>query len=219
VTGSGAAQGAGPVTAADVEQAVGAAADALSAVLDRDWHVPAGRLDWDCWETVEHISDDLFAYAGQLGPRRPPLDGHVPFAWQYRRPGGPPSTIFADPAAGQAGLIQVLEACGSLLAAMVQKTAPDVRAHHVYGNSNPEGFAAMGVVETLVHMNDVAAGLRFEWTPPTDLCDRALARLFPAAPSDTDRWQTLLWTTGRGEIPGRGVLTWWRWEGAPRNSA
>ncbi len=75
---------------------------------------------------------------------------------------------------------------------MVCRTAPDVRAHHVFGNSDPEGFAAMGVVEILVHMDDVAAGLGVGWHPPADLCDRALARLFPAAPADTDRWQTLL---------------------------
>jgi hypothetical protein len=216
VNTSGAA-GAGPVTAADVDQAVGAAADALSNVVDRDWRVPARGLDWDCWETVEHICDDLFAYAGQLGPRRPPLDGHVPFAWQYRRPGGPAGTIFADPAYGQAGLIQVLEASGTLLAATVRTRAPDVRAHHVFGASDPEGFAAMGVVETLVHMSDVAAGLAMAWMPPPDLCDRALRRLFPAAPGDTDRWQTLLWATGRGEIPGHPALTSWRWHGEPRD--
>ena len=29
--------------------------------------MPAGDLDWDCRETVEHMADDLFAYAGQLG--------------------------------------------------------------------------------------------------------------------------------------------------------
>src|SRR5258708_27331479 len=29
-----------------------------------------------------------------------------------------------------------------MLAAMVERAAPDVRAHHVFGNSDPEGFAA-----------------------------------------------------------------------------
>ena len=37
----------------------------------------------------------------------------------------------------------------------------------------------MGVVETLVHTHDVAAGLGLTWTPPAGLCARALARLFP----------------------------------------
>jgi len=204
------------MTGADVRDAVGLAADALGAVADRDWRVPAGDLDWDCWETVEHIADDLFAYAGQLGPRRPSVEGPVPFGWEYRRPGGPALTIWATPADGPAGLLQVLEASGALLAAMVEVTSPEVRSHHVYGASDPEGFAAMGVVETLVHMRDVAIGLGFPWEPPPALCGRVLGRLFPDAPTGTDRWPTLLWATGRGELPGRGVLSSWRWDGTPR---
>jgi hypothetical protein len=205
-----------PVTAADVREAVYLAADTLAAAQDRDWRVSAGELDWDCWETVEHIADDLFAYAGQLGPRRPSVEGPVPFGWEYRRPGGPALTVWAVPADGQAGLVQVLEASGALLAAMVEVTPPTVRAHHVYGASDPEGFAAMGVVETLVHMRDVAAGLDLLWEPPGELCRRVLTRLFPDAPTGTDRWQTLLWATGRAAVPGRERLTSWRWDGTPR---
>jgi hypothetical protein len=152
-----------PVTAADVRAAVHLACDTLAGAVDRDWRVPAGELDWDCWETVEHIADDLFAYAGQLGPRKPSVEGPVPFGWDYRRPGGPALTIYAVPADGQAGLVQVLEASGALLAAMAEVTPPGVRAYHVYGASDPEGFAAMGVVEVLVHMRDVTAGLELPW--------------------------------------------------------
>ena len=67
-----------PVTADDVAGATEAAVAALSTRLDRDWHVPAGPLQWDCWETVEHVSDDLFAYAAQLAPRPPGNDGGDP---------------------------------------------------------------------------------------------------------------------------------------------
>ena len=74
----------------------------------------------------------------------------------------------------------------------------------------------MGVVETLVHTHDVAAGLGLEWTPPADLCDRVLTRLFPDAPAGGDRWQTLLWATGRGELPARPRQATWRWDGTPR---
>ena len=55
-----------PVTAADVDLAVVLAVDALNGALERDWRVPAGDIEWDCRETVEHMADDLFAYAGQL---------------------------------------------------------------------------------------------------------------------------------------------------------
>jgi hypothetical protein len=45
-----------PVTAADVELAVALAADALNGALAQDWRMPAGGLDWDCRETVEHMA-------------------------------------------------------------------------------------------------------------------------------------------------------------------
>ncbi|MFE6334803.1 hypothetical protein ACFVOK_16535 [Streptomyces sp. NPDC057798] len=205
-----------PVTAADVEHAVRLAVAALRGAERADWSVKAGSLEWDCWETVEHLADDLFAYAVQLGPATPPLDTHVPFAWTRHRPDGPANSVFADRTAGPAGLLQVLEACGALLTAMVSTTAPTVRAHHIFGAADPEGFAAMGVVETLVHTHDVAEGLGVDWTPPADLCDRVLARLFPDAPTDTAPWPTLLWATGRTELPHRARRTEWRWYGAPR---
>ncbi|WP_320064981.1 DinB family protein [Micromonospora sp. RTGN7] len=207
----------GPVTPDDVLSAVDAAVAALTPALDTDWHVPAGALTWTCWETVEHIADDLFAYAIQLAPRRPPLATHVPVICEPRRDGGPASSIFAEPDAGPAGLLQVLEGCGALLAAMVRATSPKVRAHHIFGAADPEGFAAMGVVEVLAHLHDVAAGLGLPWQPDPALCARVRHRLFPAAPADTDPWAALLWATGRGELPGRPVLTRWRWEGAPRS--
>jgi Mycothiol maleylpyruvate isomerase N-terminal domain len=208
------AAGTSPITAADVDLAVVLAADALNAALDQDWRVPAGDLEWDCRETVEHMADDLFAYAGQLGPRRPPQDTYVPFAWQ-RRPGGPALTIFTEAATDNAGLVQVFEACGAFLSSLVTTVSPGTRAWHSMGVGDPAGFAAMGVVEVLVHMRDVAAGLGFGWTPPEDLCDRVLYRLFPDAPADTPRWETLLWATGRGSLAGRERLADWQWHSAP----
>jgi hypothetical protein len=207
---------AGAVTGADVERAVRLAVSALRRAEGADWSVSAGSLEWDCWETVEHLADDLFSYAVQLGPASPPTNTHVPLAWSRKRPGGPANAIFADREAGPAGLLQVLDSCGALLTAIVRTAPPTVRAHHVFGASDPEGFAAMGVVETLVHTHDVAEGLGIDWAPPADLCDRVLTRLFPHAPTGTDRWPTLLWATGRAELPGRPRLGSWRWYGVPR---
>ncbi|MDX3753651.1 hypothetical protein [Streptomyces sp. AK08-02] len=206
----------GPVTADDVEHAVRLALTSLRGANAADWSAKAGSLEWDCWETVEHLADDLFSYAVQLAPAKPPSDTHVPFAWSRKRPGGPANAVFADREAGPAGLLQVLDASGALLTAIVRTTPPTVRAHHIFGQADPEGFAAMGIVETLVHTHDVAEGLGVTWTPPADLCDRVLTRLFPGAPTDTDRWPTLLWATGRTELPGHPRLTKWRWHGTPR---
>ncbi|MFI9718415.1 maleylpyruvate isomerase N-terminal domain-containing protein [Streptomyces sp. NPDC052396] len=208
---------AGSVTAEDVRTAVHLVVDALSGVSEERWGRPAAGLDWDCWETAEHLADDLFGYAAQLGPRKPPLDRYVPFLWLGRRPGGPRNAVFADREAGPAGLLQAVEAGGALLAAMVRTAPAEVRAYHPSGVADPEGFGAMGVVETLVHGYDIAAGLGVEFTPPAGLCERALARLFPDAPPEAEPWPALLWCTGRVELPGRERLNSWHWDGNPGN--
>lgn len=51
----------GRVTAADVEQAVRTAVATLTDAFTADWSLPAGELEWDCWETLEHMADGLFA--------------------------------------------------------------------------------------------------------------------------------------------------------------
>jgi hypothetical protein len=203
------------IAADDLEHVVRGAVATLGTAPEAAWAAKAGTLEWDCWETVEHLSDDLFAYAAQLGPRTPPLDGEVPFVWRSLRPGGPANAVHADRAAGPAGLLQVLEACGALLVAMVRGTPSTVRSYHTFGVSDPAGFAAMGIVETLVHTHDIAEGLALEWTPDGDLCARVLARLFPDAPTTTAPWPTLLWATGRTALPGHPRQPSWRWHAAP----
>jgi len=203
-----------PVIAADVDSAVRLTIETLGEAQNVDWDGKAGPMEWTCWETVEHIADNLFFFAAQLGPRVPATDRSVPFAWARHRPGGPGLVIFADRAAGPAGLVRVVEACGALLVATVRTRPPQVRAYHDAGVLDTAGFAAMGILETLVHMHDVAEGLGLTWAPPADLCDRVLARFFPDAPTDADRWVTLLWATGRAELAGRPRLTEWRY-GAP----
>lgn len=202
-----------PLTATDVRDAVGLALTAFRAAVGSDWHGPAGTLDWDCWETVEHMSDDLFAYAAQLGPRQPALATPVPFRCEPRRPGGPALAISADHESGPVGLLQVLEATGALLTAMVATSAPDPSADpQPFGVDDPDGFAAaVGTAEVLLHAGDVCAGLGIGWEPPGELCRRVLRRLFPAAPVGTDPWLTLRWATGRGELPGHAPVTSWRW--------
>ncbi|WP_202501404.1 hypothetical protein [Streptomyces sp. SID5785] len=205
----------GPVTADDVAEAVRLTVAALRPAAAADWDAPAGTLTWTCWETGEHLADDLFFYAagiGSLNPRTEPGDG---FGGDRRRPEGPLNVVTADRAAGAEALFQVLEDCGGLLAAVVRATPPEARSHHVHGVSDPEGFAAMGVVETLVHAHDMARGLGVPFDAPAALCARSLRRLFPDVPHDTPPWPTLLWATGRGDLPGRTRRTAWRWYGAP----
>jgi hypothetical protein len=170
------------LTADHLDQAVQLSLATLRSAESADWDVPAGTLSWTCWETAEHLADDHFAYAAQLGAPSP--DREVPFSWVARRAGGPANVTFADRDAGVPGLLAVLESCGALLAAMVRTTPLSVRSYHGFGTSDPVGFAAMGIVETLVHTHDIASGLGLPWTPPADLCDRVLRRLFPDAPAE-----------------------------------
>ncbi|MFG3255934.1 hypothetical protein [Streptomyces sp. NPDC048172] len=214
---SPAPDGPGPVTADDLDEAVQLAVATLRKAPASAWEDgrAAGSLEWDCWETVEHLADDLFAYAVQLGLRTPPLDREVPFLWERRRPGGPANAVHADRTAGPAGLLQVLEASGALLVSMVRTTPPGVRAYHGFGAADAEASAGMGLVEVLVHTYDLAEGLGLEWTPPPTLCARVLTRLFPDAPTSADPWPTLLWATGRAELPGHPRRVSWRWQNEP----
>ncbi|WP_433301525.1 hypothetical protein ACQP2F_06335 [Actinoplanes sp. CA-030573] len=205
------------MNADELRRAVALAVDTLAAADDRDWTAtPAAGLDWTCWETVEHMADDLFTYAAQIAPAKPSVRTHVPFGWRRTGAGGLPLTVFVDPADGPSGLLQVLEACGAMQAALVETVPPDRMSFHNFGASDPSGFAAMGVVEVLVHMHDVASGLGLIWEPPAGLCARALDRLFPAAPAGSDPWPTLLYCTGRADLGSLRAPESWQWDGSPR---
>lgn len=207
-----------PVTAADIGLAVRLSLSAMRAAADGDWHVRAGSLEWDCWETAEHMGDNMLAYSAQLGPVDPPLRDPVPFLCEPRRPGGPASAIYADPGAGVAGLLQIFEATGAIMVAMVAAAPASQDPPRPFGVADPACFAAAAVVaEVLVHTHDVAAGLGFDWTPPAALCSRVLTRMFPGTPADSDPWATLLWSTGRDELPGLPAVTSWTWHAGPRD--
>ncbi|GAA4889142.1 GNAT family N-acetyltransferase [Streptomyces coeruleoprunus] len=188
--------------AQDIQEAVAATTAALRTVAGRDWTAHAHGLEWTCYDTAVHIGSDFTAYAAQLTGRA--TDGYVPFEIQ------------ADPGTTPDGLIHVIEATGGLLAAVVAATPADVRAWHPYGAAGPDGFAAMGVVEVLLHTHDILRALGVTgWEPPAHLCDGVLDRLFPHSPRTDDPWQTLLWATGRTELPGLPRLTTWRWHSDP----
>jgi hypothetical protein len=200
----------------DLDRVVTDACSALDAAVDRDWHVPAPGLTWSCWGTLEHTADDLFAYAGQIAGRRDTLDTYVPIAYHATAEGDPECTVHAEEKSGNAGLVSVLDACGGLLTAVARQASPDKRGGHPYGVSDADGFAAMGTVETLLHVHDVAEPLGLVWDPDPDVVRRALDRLFPDAPRGTEPWPTLLWATGRGDLPGRDRVTDWRWDSTVR---
>jgi RimJ/RimL family protein N-acetyltransferase len=183
-----------------VAEAVADAVAVLRKAADRDWGaVRAGRVEWNCLKTAEHIASDLIAYAGQLAGRA--QDRYVPFEIRLED----------DSDAGDA--LQVIETAGTLFAATLRTTPREVRAFHPYPfrSANREGFAAMGVAEVLLHTYDIAEGLGLAYEPPARLPEYVLTRIFPDVQPGPDAWRTLLWATGRGELPGRAPRTEWRW--------
>jgi len=177
----------------DVEHAVAEMVRVLAPHESRDWQRRAGALEWSCWTTAAHVAHDLLAYAGQVAAQ--PGGAYLPFDL----------TIRAD--APPRDVLQVVVACGRLLSSALDATGPDARAWH-WGATDPSGFAALGVNETLLHTYDITQGLGIDWLPPEPLCAAVLARLFTDAP-EGDPVQVLLWSTGRAELEGRPRVTSW----------
>lgn len=186
-----------------VVQGTEAMREALSEVRDRSWEVPAGDLDWSCRATAAHVADDLFSYASQVIAQ--PAEGYLPIE------------AVVDPAATNTEILSAVSMCGRLLANAVQLADPGARGWHPYGTSDPDGFAAMGVVEVLVHTFDITQGLGIEWTPPAALCEPVLERLFPKAPSG-DPIAVLLYACGRKPLEDLQLprLSEWTWDSSVR---
>lgn len=183
-----------------MDQAVASCAALLRTVADRDWPaVRAGRTDWNCHETVQHVADDLLAYAGNLAGRA--QEKYVPF------------DLALHDDVDNADLIHIVETTGAILTATIRTTPPEVRAFHPYPfrSANREGFAAMGIAEVILHTHDIAEGLGVTYEPPAALPEFVLTRIFPHVQPGPDHWRTLLWATGRGDLPGRAPVTEWRW--------
>ncbi|MGI5455798.1 GNAT family N-acetyltransferase [Streptomyces sp. CA-249302] len=184
-----------------VTEAVAGCAAALRPAVERDWAVVnAAGLEWSVHTTAVHIADDLVAYAANLAGRA--RDAYVPFELRL------------DDGTDNSGLLHVIETTGALLAAAVRTAPREARAFHPYPfrSANREGFAAMGVAEVLLHTHDITAGLGLPYEPPSALPEFVLTRIFPEVQPGPDAWRTLLWATGRGELPGRAPVTEWRWK-------
>jgi hypothetical protein len=165
----------------------------LAPFASRDWRRRAGTLEWSCWTTAAHVAHDLLAYAGQVAAR--PQAAYLPYDLVIRDDATPEEVL------------QIVAACGRLLSDALATTEPTARGWH-WGPTDPSGFAALGVTETLVHTYDIAQGLGISWHPPLALCAAVLARLFPDAPAG-DPVEVLLWSTGRADLDGHPRITSW----------
>jgi hypothetical protein len=189
---------------ADVPAAARSAVAALAGYAELDWQqIPAADLQWSCWQTTLHMVDCLYFYTMQV---------------VYGDPATYLCTELAlDDSASPPRLLAALGAHAELLYRIAQSADPAVRAHHNYGVSDAAGFAAMGVVETLIHTFDVVRGLNpaDPWRPPAELAAPVLARLFPHARSG-DPVDVLLYCCGRAPLGDLPQQTQWQWDGTVR---
>ena len=189
---------------ADVPAAAKASVSALAGYTDLDWQqMPAAGLQWSCRQTALHMADCLYFYAMQV------IYGHPD---DYLC-----TELALDDSASPPRLLTALTAHAELLHSIARSAGPDQRAHHNYGLSDPAGFAAMGVVETLIHTLDVVRGLNpaDPWRPPAELAAPVIARLFPQAPSG-DPTEVLLYCCGRAPLGEMPRLAQWQWDGTVR---
>ncbi len=163
----------------------------LESTAAMDWSVRAGSLEWDCRATAAHIADALGFYAAHLGSR---ADAWLKF------------DVVAHADASHRHLARLVEAMAELLARVVETTPEHVTAFHHSGMWNRDTLAAFGCLEAIVHVGDIADGLKVEYEPPKDVCWRIVDHLFPGAPSDADVLMVLWWATGRGELEGYAHL-------------
>lgn len=185
-----------------VVEAAAECTSVLARAADRDWSRAAAGLEWTCRETLDHLALGIVGYAGLLIAQ--PADRYI--------------ALFAslDPHAPVAACLEGIRIAGTVLASAVRDAAPGARAWHPWGRSDGPGFAAMGIVELMVHTRDIAGAFAIDWTPPHRLCRPALERLFPEAPTGHDAAATLMWCTGRAALPGHARRRQWQWDGSPR---
>ncbi|TDC83895.1 hypothetical protein E1193_07405 [Micromonospora sp. KC606] len=185
-----------------VSSAAGECTQVLEKATDQDWSRDATGLEWTCRETLDHVALGVVGYAGLLIAQ--PTDRYI--------------ALFAslDPRAPIPACLEGLRIAGTVLARAVREATPDVRAWHPWGHSDGPGFAAMGIVELVVHTHDIARALELDWTPPDWLCGPAVERLFPDAPAGHTAADTLLWCTGRIALTRLGRRKQWQWNGRVR---
>ena len=190
----------GRMDGSNLRQSARASTSFLMTTVGLDWDRPIPAMTWSVREVVAHISEVLLWNAGNLSAgtkELPTLELNVLRSSEPEQ------------------LVETITACSSLLGHVVDGVPPGQRGWHPEGLADATGFSAMGCDELLVHTSDAARGLGLEFEPPEVLSQMVLRRLFPWAPRDTDTWETLLWATGRADLPGRERQVHWHPHPAP----
>jgi len=184
-----------PVHAADEFSDISKLAiESLSPVVDMDWSVAAGTLDWTCWQTVDHVVDCVFSYAMQFAARAP--GDFLPF-----------HQLHALPEATPADLVMGLRAVVDMFAAVLRSAPPDAVASDGLAELGITDWAQRGAHEVLLHTHDVLKGLEVTFDPPGAMSEwvlrsEALWMLdLERAKGGSDPWTALLLASGRSVHP------------------
>jgi hypothetical protein len=173
----------------------------LRPALEEDWSLLAHSLEWSCRHTLDHISDALAYYAANMGAE-PPQSPYGPYGERGNAP----------------DLLASVEPLADLVAETAGTLPAETRIPHIWGEADPEGILAMGIVELLVHTRDIGQAMAIAFSDGVEanwLASRALGRLFPNSPEEPNPGDALLFATGRFALPNRPRLTSWRWQSAP----
>jgi hypothetical protein len=158
-----------------------------------DWSVPAGSLEWSCWQTVDHIIDCVFSYAFQLASRA--QRGFLPFQELRAMSGAEPSELVT-------GLRGITELFSGLLGSV----PADAEASDGAFVLDVDDWAVRATYEMLLHTHDVVVGLGGRFDPPSSMCtwvmaspklwmlDRRIATRF------ANPWEGLLAGSGRTPV-------------------
>lgn len=192
-----------PVSAGDLRIAAAWAHETLAPAAAADWSTPAHNLEWSCRATLDHVLDCLAWYAHDLA-------GEITGMQGASRDGMASASI--------ADLLVTIGPLAEVLALVATGKAPNARARHNWGVADPEGFLAMGTIETLLHTWDIGLGLGIDVGISPDIesiAGRVLARLFPASEPTGTAFDALLIAAGRLDGPDGGRVTKWQWHAAP----
>jgi len=187
------------LAAADLETSRDAAIAFLNRQLRRDWSLPIPDLDWDCERTLQHLINTEIFLALHLATGIAAL----PF------PRGPAAAAGLRPDQ----MLEELNATSAVVAMVIRATPPGTRVFYGDNRTDPTGVLAVACDELLVHTWDIGRAFGESFEAPAGLVDAVMARLFPWAPTDADRWSAFLWCNGRVALPHRPRLgpDWRRW--------
>ncbi len=188
------------------------AADELARVLapttSKEWEQLTPDLAWTQVQTAVHTMRACLEYSYQVVGKK--LDTYQPVLFERKEAATPADYLMMIPTAAR------------VLSKVVATASADDRAWHAYGESDPIGFAAMGVVEVSVHTYDLAKGFGIDFTPLAEPSEFAITRLFAdtveTSPQfNEEGWgKRLLWYAGRIELAGLPRREGWKWNGRVR---